>query len=405
MKKLLFIHHSSIIGGAGISGLNVLKSLDATKFSVKVYLPFQEDNSIAALYDSNGFETIQAKNSPIIFSHFSGGEKSVISPFFWKNIYELTKDRSKIKQLLINEEPDVVVLNSMTLFWIAPLAKKRNIRVLLFFRETYGIGFLGLRNAIIRLYLRHYIDKISFISDYENALTPKEEQYKNTIYNAIDGSKFSDLNKLQCRNDLNLNQDEFHILYVGGLISYKGPLILLQALKELAIYNNIHLLFLGFSEDQLANHASKLSFFKKVRSILGLDYRKKCLDFIENNNLRDKISFISHVSDTSKFFKASDCVAIPMTRPHQARPIFEAGFAKTPVVVSDFKQIRSLYDDDSVYFFETQNAQSLFKSIEDVYLDRVKAENKVNNNYKITVERHSLDKFSNEIKLFFKSEE
>lgn len=401
----MFIHHNSSIGGAGISGLNVLKSLDTTKFSVKVYLPFQEENSIAEQYKTNDFETIQTINSPIIFSHFSGGEKSVISPFFWKNIYELIRDRSKIKQLLINEEPDVVVLNSMTLFWIAPLAKKRNIRVLLFFRETYGIGFLGLRNAIIRLYLKHYIDKISFISDYENALTPKEEQYKNTIYNAIDGSKFSDLNKLQCRNDLNLNQDDFYILYVGGLISYKGPLVLLKALKELAIYKNIHLLFLGFSEDQLTNHASKLSFFKKVRSILGLDYRKKCLDFIHSNNLRDRISFLPHISDTSKLFKASDCVAIPMTRPHQARPIFEAGFAKTPVVVSDFKQIRSLYDEDSVYFFEPENPQSLSQAIEEVYLERDKSQIKVNNNYNITVERHSLDKFSNEIRLFFKSEE
>jgi glycosyltransferase involved in cell wall biosynthesis len=234
-QRILFFHHCSTIGGAGISGLNALKAIPQEFFEIIVFSN-SEGYGMAELFQNAGFNVIAGGKSPVVFSHFSGGEFFSFSPYFFYNCYQIWKDFRKIKNVIYKLKPDIVIVNSMTLFWIGKIAKKYDIQTICFFRETYAKSLLGLRNRIIKYYLGHYFDKISFISNYDKEINSALPCFKTTIYNSINDSVrnfLNDSNKLLIQKKLDLQSDDFNILFVGGMSPLKGAHVIIEALKIL----------------------------------------------------------------------------------------------------------------------------------------------------------------------------
>lgn len=149
-KKLLFLHHSAEIGGAGLSALQVLRAVPETLFDVTVYCSTARGQDMADLFRVQGHRVLEGGNSPQIYAHYSGAEKLLISRRSLQTLLLVLRDRKRICALLDREKPDVLMVNSMTLFWIGKLAKSRGITTVCFFRETYAREWLGIRNAVIR---------------------------------------------------------------------------------------------------------------------------------------------------------------------------------------------------------------------------------------------------------------
>ncbi len=60
-----------------------------------------------------------------------------------------------------------------------------------------------------------------------------------------------------------------------------------------------------------------------------MDYESKIINLINKYNLWDKIEFMEGRQDIWAMYDASDVVVFPSTLPHQSRPLYEAGFAKS----------------------------------------------------------------------------
>ena len=258
----------------------------------------------------------------------------------------------------------------MTLFWVGKIAKKYNAETVCFFRETYIRGLIGLRTAYIKNNLSKYFDKIAFISNYELVRSKGIKSYKVTIYNMVCEEGYDRYTKSEARDLLSLDDNNFYVLFVGGINQLKGTLELLKAFSRI-------------------NDAFPTDIKRRIKSLFVKNYSIKCLDYIDKHNLKERIVFFSSQNDIAPFYRASDLLVFPMTAPHQARPLFEAGYARIPVVITDFENIKELVDNSSGYLFENRKCDQLAQTIEYVKNNYEESQEKVELNYKNTISRHS----------------
>jgi len=387
-KKILFIHHSSTIGGAGLSGLNVLRAIPKESYEVTVYCN-SEQNGMADIYRDAGFNVIYAGKSPIGISHYSGGEVFVLSPHVLINLLYIYFDKSKISTLIQKIKPDIVIVNSMTLYWIGKIAKAYNAETICFFRETYAKNCFGLRNSIIRNGLNKYFDKISFISKYDLELNKGLNCSMNTIYNMIPSEEFTRHNRTDTKVILGLNDDSFNVLFVGGMSPLKGAIIAIKAISKTE-NKKIKLVFIGYKWNGRKKTLNDCDGFKKkIKYLLRMDYEAKAIKYILSNNLKNRILFYGIQRNIAPFFIACDALISPSTKPHQARPIFEAGFAKIPVIASDFPNIREVINEDSGFLFKNKNFTQAAAYLDAISTNTVQFKARVDLNYENTIGRHT----------------
>ena len=394
-KKMLFFHHCGAVGGAGISGLSFLNSVPKEQYDITVCSVSVPDNMVH-IFEGNGYRVIPCGESPTAFTHCVGGEKAACSPRALINYVKVWRDKKKVDRIIRQERPDVVVANSMTLFWIGKIAKKYGAETICFFRETYIHGWFGLRTAIIKSQLSKYFDKIAFISNYELTRSQKIKSKKKTIYNMVPKDGYDRYSKAQARELLGLDPDTFYVLYVGGINQLKGALVLLKAFSEIKD-KAVKLLFVGGTLEQMQKNAEPADIKRKLKNLFVKNYSKQCLECIEENNLHEQIVFFPSQSDISPFYCGADLLAFPMTAPHQARPLFEAGYAKIPVVVTDFENIYELVDSNSGYLFRNNDHQQLAQIILDIKKHYEATRSRVECNYVNTIARHSPEVYKQQI--------
>lgn len=399
---MLFFHHCGTVGGAGISGLNCLNSIPKDEYDVTVYSVSNPDNMVK-IFRQNGYRVIEGGNTPVSFTHCVGSEKPAWSPKAIINYCKVNKNKKYIEKAISEENPDVVVANSMTLFWIGKIAKKYGAETICFFRETYINGLFGVRTNYIKKNLSKYFDKIAFISNYELVRSENIKSYKTTIYNMVRADGYDKYNKNEARELLSLEKDKFYILFVGGINQLKGTLILLRAFSKIKD-ERIRLLFVGGTYEQMKKNAYPTDVKRRIKSMFGKNYSRKCLDCIDKNGLKDKIIFFPNQSDIAPFYCASDLLVFPMTAPHQARPLFEAGYARVPVVVTDFENIKELVDKDSGYLFKNKDDVQLAETIENIFKNYSATESRVKLNYNNTIDRHSPEVYKKQIKALLERE-
>ncbi len=392
---MLFFHHCGTVGGAGISGLNFLNSVPKEQYDVTVYCVSNPDNMVNIFRD-NGYRVIEGGASPASFAHCVGSSRQAFSPKAIANYMTVNRAKKAAERVIAQEKPDVVVANSMTLFWIGRLAKKYNAETICFFRETYIHGLLGARTNYIKKNLSKYFDKISFISNYELMQSERIQSQKVTIYNMIREEGYDRYTKSEARELLSLDRDAFYVLFVGGVSKLKGTLVLLRAMAKISD-KNIKLLMVGATYEQMKKNAYPTDLKRRLKGIFVKNYNKQCLEVIDKNGLRDKIVFFESQSDIAPFYKASDLLAFPMTAPHQARPLFEAGYAKIPVVITDFENIKEVVDENSGYLFTNGDHIMLAEKIEHVKNHYEDTKARVDLNYQNTMKRHSPDVYREQI--------
>lgn len=387
-KKILFFHPSPYINGAGLSGLNLLHAIPEDSYDKVIYCNSSYGGSMADMFENSGYKVIRGNRSPVVFLHFSGGRLFALSIRAIVNYLKILYDYKSIENIIIEQKPDIIVVNSMTLFWIGKLASKYHAEAICFFRETYIRGFIGIRNRVIKRFLSKYFDKIAFLSRFDLEQNKKVKSKKTVIYNSISKRLDHIAEKDKILKRLRLDDSRFKILFLGGMVPIKGALVLLKALKYLKDLD-FTLVFVGYEW----NGRRKMlkdgkTFEEKLSFILGLDYEKKCINFILKNEVSDKIRFFSAQPDIDLFYSVCDALVFPATKPHQARPVFEAGYARIPLIISRFPNISEFADDSSAYMFENKNYKQLAGIIRQVIKNPDDSLSKIEVNYNHCIKNH-----------------
>jgi glycosyltransferase involved in cell wall biosynthesis len=185
------------------------------------------------------------------------------------------------------------------------------------------------------------------------------------------------------------------------MTEYKGAVIAINAMKYIS-NPEIKLVFVGYNwNGKPIKLKDKKGILRKIKFLLGANYETNVINRIINERLQERILFFPNQKNIAPFYKACDCLIQPITKPHQARPVFEAGFSRIPVIITDFPQINELCDEENSYLFENKNSKKLAEKIMQVYNFPLDAQLKVENNYKRVVERHSFSKYKIQINKLF----
>lgn len=302
-KKILLIHHSDSIGGAGISLINTYKKL-RDDYEVIVYIPHL-NSDLEDYCKVNGVEIRAFCDNVGMISSYSGGPK-ILTRTFIKNSLKIINTKKKLKSILDKEKPDVVAVNSMTVAWAGKLAKKCGIKCVCFVRETYVDNLVM---KYIQKLLDKYFDGVVFITEYDKNKFKCKAPVIGVVPDCIDIKIYQTrITKEQACQKLGIDKDTFNVLYVGGTSELKGWSVIAKSL-EMLDNHNIILVVAG-----------------------KLDERK----IIYNK----RIKYIGLQSEMLLVYRACDVLVFPSTSPHQARPAFEAGVMGLPVIISDFDETR-----------------------------------------------------------------
>lgn len=382
IKKILIIHHCGQVGGAGVSLLHIIKSLDKKIYDIHVICP-DEPNNMINLLSKEECKIITIKKSIKIFAHYNGGIENTFSIKSIKNIIGILLNKRDLKEYIKKINPDIVIVNSMTLCWCGKIIKSLNKKAICFHRETYQKGKFNLSTKYIKYCLNKWFDTVIFISKYDHDNTPKKKGKKYVVYDKVEVDKYLKYNKKKSREILGFSNNFKYILYLGGFDKLKGAHIIIKSLKYLK-KDNIKLVFIG------DNNLNK-----------NIDiYKKKILKNVIKYNLNDKVIFMSKTNNPEVFYKACDLVVFPSTKPHQARPIYEAGISKIPIIITDFEETSEFAcEGKTAITFKKNNVKQLSKKIEMVLENKINLELLINNNYQNSIKNHNINdlKILNEI--------
>jgi len=140
------------------------------------------------------------------------------------------------KGLKTSKEYDIIHAQWILSAFIGTLIKKINKKKLIFTIRGSDVNVVG-KNLVYKKILKFTLKNSDFITtnnkkQYEII---KSLNYKNVklIYNGIETDLFKPLNKIKCKQKLNLTKDKKIFLFIGWLEKYKGINYLYEAIKLL----------------------------------------------------------------------------------------------------------------------------------------------------------------------------
>jgi glycosyltransferase involved in cell wall biosynthesis len=380
MKKVLFIHHGGIAGGAPLSLLYTALGVAKHGYIPEVAL-LSPSKALHALYNNHGIKTHEVPYIPF-FIVWTGHSPKTFSKSARQDVVNAVqkwrKSQQYMYQFLINHHFDLVHLNSAALSNVAQLLLRKNIPFVWHVREQ-GPSHKGLRFMFIRNLLAAS-PHVIFLSQAERK-SWGFDTHGTVINNFIDFKQFNHTENARSnvyRESLGLKQDDFVILFLGGLKPHKGTEVLIQAVAILiSKYPNIKIL-MPDSAKRVAVASPLVKPPHIIRKLIrGLvfrvrrgfsrefDYAGHVESLIEKMNLTKYCVRLPFDPNSIPFFASSDVVVFPATEPHFARPIVEAAAMKKPAIASDFPVMRELVEDSKTgYLFPPGDAIEFAKRIE-----------------------------------------
>lgn len=387
MKKILFFHHNVSAVGAGLSALHIIKNIPQEDYQLVVCIP----NGKGDLGDKLEKMDIKVRRDichSCTYTHVNGYHYNLFSISHFHNIYELFKSRKVIERVLQEEKPDIVMVNSMTLFWIGRLARKSGAKTVCFHRETYCKGLFGLRTAYIKYRLNKDFDKIVFLSKYDMQQTGKHYEKYVIITDKVDPKLYEGLCQKDVRHELQLPADDKLILFAGGISKLKGIEVILEAIN--IMQTDAKLIILQYRK--LPKLTSGIRGWRqKIRRLQNKDTNYWAEKYIKSHHLEDKLILRGQTDEVEKYFTACDLVVFPSQEAHQARPIFEAGIAKKPIAVSDFENTREYLDEENGWCVKHNDVKEWADICDEILNGGERNNGKIEINYNKTLKNNNLD--------------
>lgn len=331
--RILFVHHGMGLGGAPLSLLYMVRSLDRQKFEPLVL--FLHESEVVDLFKKNGIATIGPVNLMdfphtkiwwLRWYHANTLIRAIIDTF--KTIFVAAP------RIYTNYHPDIVHLNTSSLIGWALAAHRLNIPVMWHIREPLADGYFGIRKKLLTSCIRRYATKILPICR-DNALPWKTDIKTLVIYNAVDKNLFDPAQTVPdfFLHQHHLDTDTPKILYLGGISYEKGTHIILEIFKQLLNHlPHAQLIIAGSWQATTPSWAKSIFPAAQFRNYVQ-NLRQSC---------GSSVITIGPCYTIPEAMAASSVVVFPATVGHFARPIIEAGFMKKPVIASNLAPLDEL---------------------------------------------------------------
>jgi glycosyltransferase involved in cell wall biosynthesis len=351
-KKILFIHHGGIAGGAPLSMLYSMKGVQERGYNPIVGL-VKSMPELHDLYNSHGFQTFEMTYIPT-FITYSASEGKRYNPIMWKNLLNAFKkwNKSKVQlaKFIKKERVDFCHLNSVSLSNVADLCIEKEIPFVWHVRE-HGPKHKGNRYRFIQKKLLK-AENVIFLSKAEEKSWLEGKGSGTVVHNFVDFNKFQNtLNDSNIRKKLSISKQAKVILYVGGIKAHKGILTLLEALSKVReSYSDNFICVMPDTYIDPNNKKNRLE--------------KEVVHIIDKFQLGEICKLMPFNPNIVDLFNVSDVLAFPATKPHFARPVIEASAMKKPVIASDLTAIDELViNNETGYLIPVNDSDKLAQAI------------------------------------------
>lgn len=330
MRRILYVHHGSGIGGAPLSLLYLIRGLDHVRYRPTVLC--LHESEAAELFRRAGIETI-VDPSLHDFSH-----TNVLWYPWWQlpklllRAWQTLPTYRRARRLLRGGRFDAVHLNTSTLTAFGLAAKAEGLRVIWHVREPLQRGYFGLRRALIRRIIDRTADLVLPICRYDaEQLIPSPRIH--VVYNFIDFAQFdAAIDGSALRAELGITPTASVVTMLGGVNPIKGTReFVAAAVDVLSTMPEVVFLVAGpIPAETLRNRLNGLRV-----------YRDSVFSLIPHG-MNSSIRFLGIRNDIPVLLAASDLLCFPSTVPHFARPVIEASAMGRPVIASDLGGPREL---------------------------------------------------------------
>lgn len=387
--KILFVHQVGLRGGAGIMLNNILCALDKSEFDPIVICP---DGDYISEFKKSGARVVVSERPIYQFSHYTGYHTSIFHPAFIGSAWGMWKDAKYWTEYIKSMDVDLVWLNALTLAPMVFSVNKAGVKVACMVQETAVKGWTGLRTKWLYSILSQRMDGVVFISQFDRERARCSSKFIEVIPNWVDLEEYDpSIDSSSARELLGIPQDVRVILMMGGVAKIKGTLELISAVSRLKMRSKVILLVAGYTS---APSETKKKWYQRLKqrilSLFAKSYLEKVFSEIDRLGVKDTVRFIGMRDDVAQIYAASDILVFPATKPHQARPVLEAGAMKKPVVVPYFSSLAEFIRHDyNGLVYEAKSVQALADALDELLFDPDKATRLGINNFAQTCEIHN----------------
>ena len=252
----------------------------------------------------------------------------------------------KAKTLIQQNRIDLIHCNSAAPYqWMSPISRECNVPIVLHLHVHYLLrDLLGLR-----VFSNPGVVSASptVTADLEN-FVGAQPSYR-TITNAINAELFDQLAPIDLKHELDLNDQDPLFICVGALVPAKGPMVLLEAIRQLKHSGvRVNLAFAG----------------------KGM-YRHELETFCSENDLADQVHFLGQRNDIPNLLSGNiDGFITPTLFECYPLVLGEAGLAGLPSIASNTGGIPYIIEHEKTgLLVEPSDSNSLALAIERLVLN------------------------------------
>lgn len=316
MKKILFIYHTSSIGGGSYCLLNILKNINRAQIQPFVLLsddgPLVEDIKKLEIdvYFLSRLRTVPYNTTTLKPKSINNAINIILSLKELKNI---------IKQINV----DIVYCNSMMLYPYLKPAKESGCKTIIHIREHWPEKEHKWQRNKALSYISKYADEIIAINRFSASMLEAFGRKATIVYDWIDlSTRFEEIPLDKIFNEDMKDKKTF--LYLGGMQKIKGALEVLKAFNSLP-NNNYRLLALGINIQYQPTGLRRC--VKELLKLLGFkSYSERVIDIAKSDK---RIKCISGIYNIRHLYEQAYCVLSYFTIPHANLSLAESIICNT----------------------------------------------------------------------------
>jgi glycosyltransferase involved in cell wall biosynthesis len=225
--------------------------------------------------------------------------------------------------------------------------------------------------------LDKWITPLEYLKDELVLRTKIKENKIEKIQIGLDIQSYNtEINRVECRNQLLLNENEFVIGIIGRISPKKGQFLIIKLLHERLINSsNLKLLIMGSAT---------------INDPECQQYEKDIIHYIESNKLEEKIILVPHNENVSIFYKAIDLFVLASEKETYGMVTLEALLFNKIILASNSGGTNEILKNGELGFlFDINNPTNFNEILNQIITNKDEAEEKAKLGYNEIMENYS----------------
>lgn len=357
MEKILFVYHSSEIGGGSFCLLNLLKVIDRVLFEPIVMLP--KVGPLSTKIESMGLKVVYFPKLTIYpYNRSLFRIKTILQ------IVRLLLCRRQFIKLLKELNPTIVYLNTMMLFPYLKACRSCGFKTVIHVREHWPLDQHTIQLRLAQKYVYNYADTLIAINSYSASIFPKKQA--TIVYDWIDmASRKGGITK---QDILGPNSKDYKVyLFTGGAQPVKGALEVIKTFSEHITKVDRRLIVMDLTPNITWNGISgKIKYFL---SLIGFKtYKEKVINLCHSD---ERIVCIPAEYNLTDLMSEVDAYVSYFTIPHANLALAESLIVGLPCIAAQTPEsLEYSMNSPLTHLFELGNIDSFVETwlkVDDMY--------------------------------------